>query len=209
MAEPQSGSESGLDPVSVLMVEVLAGLPEPGAVRGGAQVVGLLESLALGERWSRLARAIQTTSLAGLAQVGRGEAGPGKGFMASEVSVSMRWSAREAEKRLTEADTLARRFPETLAALGTAEVSCEQTQALVKGTENVDDEVARRVQGRVLPLMPAQMLSQTRAEINRAVLVADPDGGERRHARAKARRRVEPVGLPEPGAVRGGAQVVG
>jgi hypothetical protein len=113
-----------------------------------------------------------------------------------EVAVALRWAPSVAQDRLAEAGVLTRLFPETVDAVGRGEAYFEQARVLAEGTATLDDQAAREVQARVLPLMPAQTVASTRRAVRRAVCRIDPDATAARHQRERARRCVQV--RPEP-----------
>ncbi|HEV3172429.1 MAG TPA: DUF222 domain-containing protein [Actinocrinis sp.] len=113
-----------------------------------------------------------------------------------EVAVALRWAPSVAQDRLAEAGALTRLFPETLHAVAQGEVWFEQARVLAEATATLDDQAARQVQARVLPLMPAQTTASTRRAVRRAICRIDPDNMAARHQHERARRRVQV--RPEP-----------
>ena len=89
------------------------------------------------------------------------------------------------------------RLGQTWAALARGEVSYLHALAVAEATAALPAPVAGRVQERVLPKASEQTVGQLRSALRRAVLAADPDGGEVRHAAARAGRRVERWELAE------------
>jgi hypothetical protein len=151
--------------------------------------VGLVDGLAA-ERLLRFAEAIKVRSLAALDRAAQAETGTERGMTESEVMAAIRWPIGTVKNSLAEAGEIARRLPETLAALQAARVSWPQARVLARMTNCLSDEHARAVQERILPRMPHQGYVSTQRAIRTAVIAVDPDGAARRHAVVRERRRV-------------------
>jgi hypothetical protein len=108
-----------------------------------------------------------------------------------QVGAALRLAAGTADRRLTTARQLADRLPGTAAALARGEISYLHAVKLVEAVKDLDDATAAAVQARVLPGAVSQTVGQFAAAVQRAVLALDPRTGERKHADALERRRVE------------------
>jgi hypothetical protein len=151
---------------------------------------GLIDALVASERLMRFAQGLQVRVLAVLAHQRSRHRGLEAGAVEAEVTAALRWSPSVVQYRLDTAGTLAKRFPETLELLATAQIGSTQAEALAETTAALSHNAARAVQARVLSRMPTQSNAATRKALRRAVLAVDPAGAEKRHERQLARRRV-------------------
>lgn len=151
---------------------------------------GLLEVIEACEREVARLHAVQLRAMAGLQRARVGT--PLAEFAADEVSLAIRVSPNAARDRLWVARALTSRLPATLAALESAELDYYRARCVVEATTPLSDpEQVGAVEARVLPRAGGQTATQLRASLRRAVLAADPAGGEQRHHGARAERRVE------------------
>jgi hypothetical protein len=152
---------------------------------------GRIDALVACEQLMRHVQALLVRVLGVMAREGKGETGLDEGCTEAEVVAALRLSSATVRQRLDQARTLTEWFPETVGLLASGQVSWQQVAALVDATAVLDEDVARRVQDRVLKLMPDQNPAATRKALRRAVLAADPEGASRRHEYQVTRRRVE------------------
>src|SRR5439155_4626486 len=89
------------------------------------------------------------------------------------------------------AQTVTRRLPGTLAALGRGEIELRAVQAMAEVIKPVDDATARKVEEAVLPRAGGKNASQLRQAARRAVLRFDPEGARQRHEARKRDRAVK------------------
>ncbi len=133
--------------------------------------------------------AVQARAMAALERARRGT--PLAEFVPDEISAVLRLGPHTARDRLMVAGDLTRRLPATLAALETGEIDYYRARCVAEATVRLeDDALAAAVEAQVLPGAGQQTAAQLRAALRRAVLAADPAGGETRHQRACEQRRV-------------------
>ncbi|HVQ94100.1 MAG TPA: DUF222 domain-containing protein [Mycobacteriales bacterium] len=118
-------------------------------------------------------------------------------FAVDELAVELRLSRLAAGARLVLAVTLADRLPGTAAALAAGDLDLPRARVVAEGTSTLDPPAALAVEARVLPRAVTQTVGQLRASVARAVLAVDPAGGQVRHERAAAGRRVAVSALPD------------
>lgn len=122
----------------------------------------------------------------------------------AQVSLALTMSHSSATWWSDLAVTLKWRLPATGAALRSGAIDLGRARAIAEATALLDDEKARKVEGRVLPGAGNQTMAQLRAALRRAVIMADPRGAERRRLEAERRAKV----MLYPGA-EGTASLVG
>ena len=108
-----------------------------------------------------------------------------------QVGAALRLAAGTADRRLTTARQVADRLPGTAAALAGGQITYLHAVKLVEAVNDLDDATAAAVEARVLPRAASQTVGQFAAAVQRAVLALDPRTGERKHADALERRRVQ------------------
>ena len=86
--------------------------------------------------------------------------------------------------------TLTWRLARTGDALRDGLIDLSRARLIAEATSVLDDDAARLVEEKVLPRAGDQTLGQLRAALRRAVIIADPDGAERRREEAERRARV-------------------
>ena len=118
-------------------------------------------------------------------------------FAVDELAVELRLSRLAAGARLVLAVTLADRLPGTAAALAAGDLDLPKVRAVADATSTLDPPATLAVEARVLPRAVTQTVGQLRASLTRAVLAVDPAGGQVRHERAAAERRVAIAALPD------------
>jgi hypothetical protein len=190
------------DAVGSMMAGAAAGVAGAASIDGwgdldfdGLSASERIEALVACERLARRAQALVVRALGVLDQAQQRERGVERGCTEAEVCAALRWAPNTAQTRLAEAGMLTSRLPETLDALSNGMIAWAQARALVEATASLEDETARAVQARVLGRMAGQSVAATRKAVRRAVVAADPDGADRRHACERARRRL--VWCPE------------
>ncbi len=114
-----------------------------------------------------------------------------------EVGAALRLSPHTAAVRTRIAADLLGRLPDTWRALAAGRIYFWQAAAIAEAVADLPDEVASRVEARVLPRARTQTLSETKRALTRAVIAADPAGAEARHGRARAQRRADYQPLPD------------
>lgn len=111
-------------------------------------------------------------------------------LVATEVGCALRLSPATVDARLQVAQTLATRLPSTLALLEAGAITARHAGVLVEAVTPLTDELAARVEARVLERAPAQTPAAFRASVHRAVLAVDARSAEERHRVAVEDRRV-------------------
>ncbi|MEZ0065342.1 hypothetical protein ABIA32_001338 [Streptacidiphilus sp. MAP12-20] len=122
-----------------------------------------------------------------------------------QVACALRVTPDTAGARLWEASQIASRFPAVLGLLAQGRVQVMHARVVRELTAQLDDAACARVEALVVGRMPEQVVSATRKAVARAVLKADPEGAEQRHASARRERRTslraEPDGMAWYGAL--------
>ena len=116
--------------------------------------------------------------------------------LATDVALALGVAEATAGKYLDDAGSI-RRLPATFAALNTGQISAFKATIIRLHTESVSEDVARKVELRVLPAAATQTVPELREACTRAVLRCDPAGAEDRHEKAKAGRGMSRRHLPE------------
>ena len=86
--------------------------------------------------------------------------------------------------------TLSWRLARTGAALGVGAIDLSRARLIAEATSVLSEDAARAVEEKVLSRAGGQTLGQLRAALRRAVIIADPDGAERRREEAERRAKV-------------------
>ncbi|MGH3319632.1 MAG: DUF222 domain-containing protein [Streptosporangiaceae bacterium] len=195
-------------------VSPFAGAPGPelAAVLAGvdpAELGGydLVEAIA---GFERLVSWAQAGQLAAIAELGhrrpeRGDPGGPRTrtadgvseFCPDEIAPALRVSRRSASLRLGLAVDLCDRLPGTLDALAGGDISLPHGRVIADEVACLPDDLARKVEERVLGRAWRQTPGQLRASVARAVLAVDPEAADKRHRKAKADRRVTTQPLPD------------
>jgi Domain of unknown function (DUF222) len=144
--------------------------------------------------WRRISSWAQAQELAAVAQIvsraaarekdiGTGEDGRPARIPASataEVSLELTMSQCGAAWWTDLAVDLAWRLAATGAALAAGKIDLARARLIAEATRMLSDEAARAVEGRVLPTAGDKTTSALRAVLRREVIIADPEGAERR-----------------------------
>ncbi|MGH3095971.1 MAG: DUF222 domain-containing protein, partial [Streptosporangiales bacterium] len=174
----------------------LAGI-DPGSVSLDDQVT----LLQLAERSKAAVEAWQQRVLAAV------EYGDGRDrddWVREEVACALGIAINTAGSRLAVARGLCNRFPATLAGLAAGAVAYGQARALVEETDHLDDDLARRVEQRVLPKAERLPVGAFRGLVKRAADRLDPATAAERHRESRADRRVWRQPVADGMAVLGG-----
>ncbi len=107
-----------------------------------------------------------------------------------QVSLALTMSQSGASWWTDLAIVLRWRLPKTGEALRSGLIDLGRARAIAEATALLDEETARLVEGRVLPTAGDKTMGQLRAALRRAVIVADPQGAERRREEAERRAKV-------------------
>lgn len=113
-----------------------------------------------------------------------------KGFVRDEIGCALRLSPAHVSDRLHVATELVRRLPATPALVESGAISLAHARVLAETLTPLDDQLATKVETRVLARAPQQSLAAFRAAVNRAVLAVDPRTAEIKHEQAVIDRRV-------------------
>ena len=116
--------------------------------------------------------------------------------LATEVGLALGVAESTADKYLDDAGSI-RRLPATFAALNAGQITPFKATVIRLHTEHVSEEVARKVEQRVVPAAGRQTMPELREACTRAVLRCDPAGSEDRHEKAKAGRGMSRRHLPD------------
>ena len=158
-----------------------------------AQAAELRLVVAIAERATR--EAMRLLSLARRVPGATSDAELVMSAVTHEVMVALGISKGHAEGLQMLATRLVRVLPETLAMLECGRLDLTRARLLAEATELLDDEAARKVQALVLPTIGAGPWDGPsprawRAQVQRAVITADPDSARRRRETAIRHRLV-------------------
>jgi hypothetical protein len=116
-------------------------------------------------------------------------------FAEDEIAAALSVARTTAADRIGLGMDLRRRLPATHAALRAGELTPYKARLISEGTADLDSTEVATAEAHLLRSAQGQTPGQLRAAIARAVLTADPDATAKRHAIAKAERRI--VKYPE------------
>jgi hypothetical protein len=154
--------------------------------------------------WRRLASWAQARELAAVAQIASrtaardqdiGVAADGRparvsASAAAEVAQELAMSQFSAAGWADLAVELGWRLAATGAALAAGEIDLYRARLIAEATAVLDGDAARAVEARVLPAAGRQTTGMLRAALRRAVIIADPQGAERRREQAERQARI-------------------
>ena len=177
------------------------------APAGQLDDAGLVSSLA---GWRKITSWAQAQELAGVAELARRRgvssgAGPYRtldkqdpaDFAPDELALALTLTQCSANYWMGLAVSLSGRLPRTLAALATGTIDLARAKVIDEYTTVLDDDVARKVEDKVLARAGQQTTGQLCASLRRAVISVDPAAAERRRKQAERHARVELVGEPD------------
>jgi Domain of unknown function (DUF222) len=141
-------------------------------------LVSVAEQLA---RWATAAQLAATGELARRREDLR--------FVEDDIAAELRLSRAAAAARLWLALALAR-LPAVAAALAAGELDLAKATAIAEAVAVLDPGTAEEVTAEAVGRAGWQTVGQLRAWLRREVLDADPDAAQKRHAEARAQRRV-------------------
>lgn len=118
------------------------------------------------------------------------EGAPITEFVVDEVRGALTLTGNAAVELIELGLTLEERLPATRQALRQGEIDLPKTKVIARATSATDEQVARRVEQRVLPAAPRQTTGELRASATRAVLAADPAAADRCRKQSEAARGV-------------------
>jgi Domain of unknown function (DUF222) len=155
-----------------------------------------LASWAQGVELAAVARITAHTAAAdrkiGLEPDGR-PAGLGRDAV-GQVSLALTLTDYSATAWADLAVTLTWRLPQTGAALADGRIDLARAKAIAEATSVLSESAARAVEAEILPGAGHQTTAQLRMRLRRAVIVADPDGAERRREEAERHAKVSLYG---------------
>ena len=102
-----------------------------------------------------------------------------------EIAAKLRVTSGTAAHLTYQGQTVRERFPEAGALLLDGQIDIPKLQALINGTQLLDDDAARWVQEQVLPHMPDLTSGRLRARIARLALQADPELADKKRRAAE------------------------
>jgi hypothetical protein len=111
-------------------------------------------------------------------------------LVATEVGCALRLPPATVDIRLRVAEALVSRLPATLALLEAGAITARHAGVLVEAVAPLSDELAARVEARVLERAATQTAAAFRASVHRAVLAVDARSAEERNRVAVEDRRV-------------------
>lgn len=108
-----------------------------------------------------------------------------------EIGAALRLSPVTATERTRVAADLRDRLPATLTALVQGRIVWRQAAVLAEGVRDLSDELAAKVEARVLGRLSALTVAESRRAVQAAVLAVAPRSAVDRHKRAQKTRTVE------------------
>ena len=108
----------------------------------------------------------------------------------AEVRVALTWTRRRAETELSLALDLHERHPDVLAALDRGTIDVARARTIIRGTEHLDDDAARRVGTMVLEDAEYLTTGEINARVRALAAATDTEAASRRFANAHEQRRV-------------------
>jgi hypothetical protein len=202
----EDGGRVPLAAVAGRVAERLAPGPDLAAWLATAPPAGLGDGdlAAVAGSWRRVASWAQAQELAAVAQItSRAAASDEKASIspdgrpsqvtpsaAAQVALELTMSQYGASAWTHLAVELTWRLPGTGAALAGGVIDLPRARLIAEAVSPLSDEIARRVEERVLPAAGDQTTGMLRAALRRAVLAADPAGAEERRKDAERRSQV-------------------
>ena len=119
----------------------------------------------------------------------RDELGPDD-LVAAEIAPALHLAPVTAAIRVHTALDLHTRLAATLAAMCRGELDKARVLAIREAVADLDDDLAEKVEGKVLPGAPDQTAGELRRALTKAVIAADPGAAERRRKAAVRDRSV-------------------
>jgi hypothetical protein len=119
-------------------------------------------------------------------------------FAAAETGAALTLTRRAADKEMSYAHDMVKRYPALLKALETGEVDLAKVKTMIRGVGHVDNEVANAALARLMPDAPGLTTGQIRARLRKLVIEADHDEAKKAYdegvAAAKVWSTLEPDG---------------
>ena len=113
------------------------------------------------------------------------------------IAAALRWSTVTSGSRVGLAQALATTLSETRTLLESGAITLRHATVLHGALDNLDPETIAAVQARVLPRAPLQTVAEFGRSVRRAVLAANPETAQVRHAKAAAERDVRRIAQPD------------
>jgi Domain of unknown function (DUF222) len=156
----------------------------------------LVKVIAAAERLARWSSAVQVRAIAELSR--RPAFRPDRDrdseaelrSAGAQVAAELRVAQVTGERRVWIARQLMEEFPATFSALRNGEIDFRRAELIAAVADRHEMRIAEIVESRVLPKAANRTIGQHRRAIEREILIADPDGGQRRHEGAARDRRV-------------------
>ncbi|TAM85772.1 MAG: DUF222 domain-containing protein [Jatrophihabitans sp.] len=172
-------------------VAVLAPVPQSWAALlpmdpAAMSETGLIDALVASEK---LLASIAASQQVFLAEVARRDP-EGELFLRDEAACALKVAPGTAHQRLEDATQLTGRLSVALDLQESGRLSSMNARLLARAVQDLPDDVAARVQARVLPGGCAQTPGEFRAAVRRAVARFDRKDERERHAQAYAKRHV-------------------
>ena len=111
-------------------------------------------------------------------------------FLATEVGRALGMTDARADRLIDRAQTLVRRLPATLHALGTGRISIDVADAVLAATVETTDGVAAAVEAAVVPKATGRTYQQVYQSCAYRVMRLDAEASRRRHEKAVSQRHV-------------------
>jgi len=171
VAEVADGADADGEQIGLVAAVQLLSAVDPRVLDGAARV----DLIRGWERVLAMAAGEQQVALAAVADATMGFGLTGMDAR-HEVGAALRLAPGTAAERTEVALALTGRLADTLAAVRRGEVSWRQAADLAVAVRDLPDDLAARVQARVLPRMGARTAAESRRAVQDAVVAVDPDG---------------------------------
>jgi hypothetical protein len=111
-------------------------------------------------------------------------------FAAAETGAALTLTRRAADREMSYAHDIVKRYPALLQALETGQVDLAKVRTMIHGVGHVDDEVANSALAGLLPDAPSLTTGQIRSRLRRLVIEADPEEAKKAYEDGVAQARV-------------------
>jgi len=192
VAEVADGADADGEQIGLVAAVQLLSAVDPRVLDGAARV----DLIRGWERVLAMAAGEQQVALAAVADATMGFGLTGMDAR-HEVGAALRLAPGTAAERTEVALALTGRLADTLAAVRRGEVSWRQAADLAVAVRDLPDDLAARVQARVLPRMGARTAAESRRAVQDAVVAVDPEGAAERAKKAARHRRIERMRQPD------------
>ena len=112
-------------------------------------------------------------------------------YVYDEVAEALTLTATAADGLIRFATELSGRLPGTFAALAAGDIDYPKARTMWHAIDQVDDQLTRTIEAKVLPKAPDQTTGQIRAKVRRLIKRLDPEAADRRREQAEKHRGVE------------------